>query len=132
MASNEKREDLLNHSIINDFREVLNSSNIFCYEIEYKKNWNLFCAMMDRIDSCVDYINGFDVSRFQTEESLINFVTYCSIIFESIIQLFINVPELKLFYKQKISDNELDEYISNIKRLCLGYINWFDNKIGRP
>ena len=42
------------------------------------------------------------------------------------------IKEIKENYKQKISDNELDEYISNIKRLCLGYINWFDNKIGRP
>lgn len=34
-------------------------------------------------------------------------------------------------YKEKMSENELDEYIRRIKSLCLGYEKWFNNKIGR-
>lgn len=46
------------------------------------------------------------------------------------IEYFIKKIEEK--YKQEISENELNEYISNVKRLCLGYINWFEGKIARP
>ena len=34
-------------------------------------------------------------------------------------------------FKEKMSENELNEYIEQIKRLCLGYERWFSKKIGR-
>ena len=46
------------------------------------------------------------------------------------IDYFIN--ELIEKYKDKISTDELEEYISNIKRLCSRYINWFQSKTVRP
>ena len=46
------------------------------------------------------------------------------------IEYFIN--SLREKYQGKISLNEFDEYISNVKRLCFKYINWFKNKIARP
>ena len=46
------------------------------------------------------------------------------------IEYFIN--SLREKYQGKISLNEFDEYISNVKRLCFKYINWFENKIARP
>ena len=38
---------------------------------------------------------------------------------------------IKKKYKEKMSENELDEYIRRIKSLCLGYEKWFSQKIGR-
>ena len=46
------------------------------------------------------------------------------------IDYFIN--ELIEKYKDKISNDELEEYISNVKRLCSRYINWFQSKTARP
>ena len=46
------------------------------------------------------------------------------------IEYFIN--SLREKYQGKISLNEFDEYISNVKRLCFKYINWFKNKTARP
>ena len=46
------------------------------------------------------------------------------------VEYFIN--KLREKYQGKISNNELEEYISNVKRLCFKYINWFENKTARP
>lgn len=98
------RFNYLDRAIINEFRESLNSSPIFYAEEEYKKNWNLVCAMMDRVDSSVDYINSFDISHFDTEETLINFLTYCCILKDSIIQLFDSILPLNVFYKNNVKE----------------------------
>ena len=95
------KEVLLDNTIINDFRDAVNSSNIFYYEDEYKCLWNLICSMMDRIDSCIKYINSFDISQFETEESLVNFMTYCSLIYNAVLQLFRSIGDLDEYYKSK-------------------------------
>lgn len=97
----------LDKKVITNFREILNSSPIFYTEDKYKKNWNLICAMMDRIDSCVNYINDFDISNFKTEESLVNFLTYCSIINDAVVQLFKSIPSLNEFYETNIKEQSI-------------------------
>ncbi len=101
----------LDKNIIADFRNVLNSSPIFYAEEEFKSNWNFICAMMDRVDSSVNYINSFNISHFDTEESLINFLTYCCIINDSIVELFTSIKPLNEFYKSKIK--EQSKYFKN-------------------
>ena len=42
------------------------------------------------------------------------------------------ISYLRKKYQGKISLNEFEEYISNVKRLCFKYINWFEKKTARP
>lgn len=109
-----KKQNYLDKTIINNFRDTLNSSPIFTEEDEYKCHWNLICAMMDRVDSCVNYINCFNISNFETEECLINYLTYCCILNDSIVQLFNTITPLNNFYEDKIKNREKffkDDYV---------------------
>ena len=99
-----QHKQYLDKNIIANFRNMLNSSPIFYAEEEYKNNWNFICAMMDRVDSAVNYINSFNISHFETEESLINFLTYCCILKDSIIGLFSSIKSLNEFYKTNIKE----------------------------
>lgn len=99
-----QHKQYLDKNIIANFRNMLNSSPIFYTEEEYKNNWNFICAMMDRVDSAVNYINSFNISHFETEESLINFLTYCCILKDSIIGLFFSIKSLNEFYKTNIKE----------------------------
>lgn len=101
------RDRYLDKTVITSFREIINSSPIFYSEDKYKGNWNLICVMMDRVDSCVDYINNFDISNFNTEESFVNFLTYCSIINDAVGQLFKLIPSLNEFYEKNTKEQSI-------------------------
>lgn len=78
----------LDKSLINEFRNTINSSPVFYSENELKDNWKFMCAIMDRVDRCVDFINDFNIARINSEASLITFLSYCCILNDSISQLF--------------------------------------------
>ena len=41
------------------------------------------------------------------------------------------IKDIKDKYNKKLGESELNDYIENVKNLCLGYENWFLKKIGR-
>lgn len=49
---------LLENDLNRKLREVINSDNLFWKDSEQKENWNLICAVMDRLDSSIEYINS--------------------------------------------------------------------------
>lgn len=49
--------DFLNPQISKEFRETINDSPIFTEDDSYKEHFNLACAVMDRLDTCVRYLN---------------------------------------------------------------------------
>lgn len=44
-----KIENYLNPKIKDDFRNIVNSSNLFYHHEEQKRRWNLMCVLMDRM-----------------------------------------------------------------------------------
>jgi|GEM_PF-3050153 hypothetical protein len=77
------------------FREAVNKTEIFYHSSEEKHNWNLICAVMDRLGSAAEFLNRSDI---KTEEDLICFFVFTDIIYSCITELF---KTLHLDYKLK-------------------------------
>ena len=53
-----KNEDFyLNKGLLNEFRNTINSTNIFQKTPQRKEKYNLICVVMDRLDSAIGYLN---------------------------------------------------------------------------
>lgn len=71
------------------FRKVINSSPIF-QEGELRENFNLLCAAMDRIDTCVAYLNKH--SNFpRTEEDFIIFLMFAAMLRDAVLDVLVGV-----------------------------------------
>ena len=71
------------------FRKVINSSPIF-QEGELRGNFNLLCAAMDRIDTCVAYLNKH--SNFpRTEEDFIIFLMFAAMLRDAVLDVLVGV-----------------------------------------
>jgi len=62
------------------FRNVINSSNIFLGDASLRENWNLTCAVMDRLSDVVEYLNENFYSAPQTSNDFIIFMTYADML----------------------------------------------------
>ena len=71
--------NLLNHSLCNELRDVINRTDIFIEDEEENKKFLLICALMDRFDTAVKYINKHQKTP-KSEEELIIFMVYSCII----------------------------------------------------
>ncbi len=50
---------LLNPSFCREFCEAINASPIFCYDPTYMSHYHLSCAVMDRLDPCIEKLNTY-------------------------------------------------------------------------
>lgn len=80
----------LDSSVINSFREKINSSSIFSDHEKYKHKFNLICVFMDRIDSSIRYLNRYDDIP-SSEEDFINFLVYAAILRDGVMKLYENI-----------------------------------------
>ena len=55
----ENQGGFLNQGICRKFRETISSSPIFSYDPKYLAQYNLCCAVMDRLDTCVERLNKY-------------------------------------------------------------------------
>jgi hypothetical protein len=76
----------LDAKICEDFRESINKTEIFIYDIDYKEHYNLFCAVMDRMDSSISYLNS-NANPPQSEEALLFFIMYSCMVLDAVKQL---------------------------------------------
>ena len=106
----DSKSPLLNQAISSKFREIINSSPIFCEDEDIKQNWSLICAVMDRVDSCVKYINKREQDFINSEEDFMIFFMFAAMLKDAIRELFVqlkieypfdeDVPDsYKFFYK---------------------------------
>ena len=70
---------LLNHCLCDELRRVINKTDIFIQDKEENKKFLLICALMDRFDNAVKYINEHKNTP-KKEEELITFMVYSCII----------------------------------------------------
>ena len=77
---------LLENDLNNKLREAVNSDDLFWRNPEQKENWNLICAVMDRLDTSIDYINNH--SNYSNDvNDIILFFVHGSIIKDAIYQI---------------------------------------------
>lgn len=102
----------LDNGIIRKFREEINSSQIFNNLDKHKNRYNLMCAVMERIDSAVDYLNRHAFYP-KSEEDFIFFLVYACILKDGIYKLYENI-----FQRRPILSEE-KKYFTNAS-------NYFD------
>ena len=79
--------ELLNIQLCKELRGVINETDIFIKDQEESKKFNLICAIMDRFDSAVVYINNH-LNKPENETDFIVFMMYCCIIKDGINYIF--------------------------------------------
>lgn len=95
----------LDPKIAHNFREIINSSEIFRRSEKLKERFNLICVVMDRMDSAVNYLNKHSDDP-QTEEDFICFLVYACMVKDAISKLYENI------YHRK------PEYVTQKKYFC--------------
>lgn len=95
--------DLLNQQLCDELREVINETDIFAEDEEESKKFLLICALMDRFDTAVQYINDHQ-KRPNSEAELIIFMVYSCIIKDGI-DYIKNVLKIEKSEDKKIFEN---------------------------
>lgn len=96
--------DLLNRQLCDKLRDVINETDIFLKDTKESEKFLFICALMDRFDTVVKYINEHQKSP-DSEEELIIFMVYSCIIKDGIDYI---KKSLKI---GKSEDRKIFEYI---------------------
>jgi hypothetical protein len=107
--------EFLDVDLCEKLRKKINETNIFLDDQEYHKHYNLICAVMDRLDSCVEYLNS-NSDKPKTEEKFIVFVMYACMVLDAIKQIF---KDIKIEYH--FEDTEKEENYIFFKTVCKEY-----------
>lgn len=75
--------DFLNPIISQEFRKAINESPIFTEDATYKEHYNLACAVMDRLDTCVSYLNNHNFHP-KSEEEFLAFTMFSCMLVDAI------------------------------------------------
>lgn len=95
----------LDPKIILEFRNLINSSNIFYKLEEQKSRWNLICTLMERLDSAVVFLNSHS-NQPKTEEEFVFVMVFASIVKDGIYKFYENI------YNKKPSTIEIKKWFS--------------------
>ena len=117
---------LLDNDLNNKLREAVNSDDLFWRDPTQKENWNLICAVMDRLDSSINYINSH--SEYSNDENdIVLFFVHSSIIKDAIFQVS-NALKIDCSNKENIFYKYMKEY--NIFQSVEEYENYKTSKNG--
>lgn len=72
--------NFLDENICKEIRETVNSTNIFYRDDKEKNNYNLICAVLDRIDDSVNFLNNNYDKLSNYNDILLFFVHSCIIV----------------------------------------------------
>lgn len=89
-----KAKEFFDTALLREFREVVNSSNVFSDIPKYKNLWNLMCVLMDRLDSAVHYLNDH-INQPNSEEEFVFFMVYASMLRDGIYKFYENIYKVK-------------------------------------
>lgn len=95
--------DLLNEQLCEKLRVVINETDIFIKDEDESKKFLLICALLDRFDTAVKYINEHQ-KRPKSEAGLIIFIVYSCIIKDGI-DYIKNVLKIGKSEDKKIFEN---------------------------
>jgi hypothetical protein len=124
MKTNKK--DLFDLSKLFNFRSKINETDIFIKSSE-KKNWNLICAVMDRLDSSAKYLNELIVD---SEEKFIMFLVFGDIIINCIQELCKNLKikyplenDFSCFHEKDLNGSFVsdDKFFAYIRALAFAH-----------
>ena len=106
--------EFLNSQLVYNLRDVINKTDIFIKEPKEKEKFNLICAIMDRFDSSVEFLNQ-NQDFPKNDNAFINFLIYVSIIRDGINNVF-KVLGLKIKSDNKIFEKYYKRDLPNINK----------------
>ena len=115
-------EVFLNPDVYREFRNAFNETPLFMYNEEYKTCFNLFCAVTDRLESCIEYLNGHAETP-KTEEDFLSFVMFSCMVLDAVKHVLkqLDIEKIdKIDYFQNIekhkcpTDDKFFEYLRSI------------------
>ncbi len=115
----------LDPQVITNFREVINSSPIFTHRKKLAEHWNLICAVMDRLEDSVVYLNKFGSTFKHPEYELINFFAFADTVVTAVQALLAKLDDT--IYKKAIKGKEKEHWATTAE----SFIVQHDEKIGR-
>ena len=106
---------LFDPSICYDFRKTINQSPLFISDDKYKVHYNLFCSVMDRLDSSIEYINTH-LEPPENEKDLLSFLMFGCMVVDAV-KLVLSSLEIQSGFSE-LGKEESYQYFKNI---CLGF-----------
>jgi hypothetical protein len=104
----------LDPAVSEEFRHVINSSPIFAQDEICKAHFNLICVVMDRLDSCVEYLNSHSAPP-ETEVDFIVFLMFSCMVVDASKMLL-----EKLDLKNEYTSKESPASYQYFKTVCQG------------
>ena len=101
-----KQNFLLNPSLCSDFRRTINSSPIFYSDPNYMAKYHLCCAVMDRLDTCINKINTYGEYP-DSEEDFLEFMMYSAMVIEAVAEI---LDQLAVHKKKQPIYNSDEDY----------------------
>lgn len=102
---------LLNQNVCDELRAAINDTDIFLKDPIEHKNFSFVCAVMDRFDSCVNYINSHSTFP-ENEFDFITFMSACCCITDGIEQIYskfnLSLPISDSYFKDICLDNPIN------------------------
>lgn len=77
----------LDKSVCDSFRKSIGETSLFSDDKELREHYNLFCVVMDRLDSSVYYLNKHS-QKPKTENDFLFFIVHSCIVLDAVKQLF--------------------------------------------
>lgn len=106
--------EFLNSKLVQDLRDVINKTDIFIKDPIEKEKFNLICAIMDRFDSSINFLNENQTFP-KSENDFINFLVHVSIIRDGINNVF-EVLRLEIKNDNKIFEQYYKRDLPNINK----------------
>ena len=131
----EQANTYLDSALCRDFRNAINSSPIFVYDPKYLSKYNLCCAVMDRLDTCIEKLNQYD-DYPDTEEDFLIFMMFACMVKDAVRELLegleISMPqdEKKYFgeiyrkspvYNSEAEDPTDDKFFEYLRSLMFAH-----------
>ena len=85
-----RKSNFLPEEVFQAFCCVINSSDIFHKDEDFKHKFNLICTFIDRIASSLRFLNSH-ASVPKSQEDFINFLVHCAIIRDGILKFYENI-----------------------------------------
>ena len=105
----------LSKELSQEFRAAINASPIFHKHPNYKDHFNLACAVMDRLETCIFYLNEHQEYPC-TEEEFLQFIMFACMLMDAVKQILLDLGIDKK--KQPIFEGP-DNY-THFKSVCQG------------
>lgn len=99
-------EGFLNPSFCRDFREAINASPIFSEDPKYMARYHLSCAVMDRLDTCIEKLNTYGDYPVSEEDFLV-YMMFAAMATDAVKEI---LAQLGIHKKKELIYNSDEDY----------------------